>query len=96
MTTDRWGEGDPWLSADGNTLVFTRWDHAVGWAETVDLFIAFRDGESWSDPVPIEHLNTDGADFGAAASADGEWFYYWADSRFMRVPMSWLMETYGR
>lgn len=94
VSSDQWGEGDPWLSVDGNTLVFTRWDPDLPWEESVDLYIAFREDGLWSEPVPLANLNTDGADFGAAGSADGRWFYYKTGSRFHRIPLSWLSETY--
>ena len=94
VSTDRWGEGDPWIAPDGSYLIFTRWDESVGWMETVDLYIAFNDGGGWSVPVPLEGLNTDRPDYGAAVSADGEWLYYRANSRFQRVPIAPVLDEY--
>jgi len=94
VSTDRWGEGDPWISPDGRTLIFTRWDDEVGWSETVDLYIAIRGAEGWSEPVPLHELNTDGADFGVASSPDGRWLYYKTGSRFMRVDMESILGRY--
>lgn len=94
VSSDRWGEGDPWLSSDGRILIFTRWDDRVGWAETVDLYISVRDAAGWSEPVPINELNTDGADFGVAASPDDRWLYYKNGSNFMRVSMQSIIEAY--
>ncbi len=63
----------PWLSPDGRTLIFTRWDAEVGWVETVDLYMSvLREGER-SEPAPLAELNTDGADFGVAAGPNGRW-----------------------
>ena len=94
VSTDRWGEGDPWLSPDGRTLIFTRWDDEVGWAETVDLYIATRDAAGWSEPEPLDRLNTEGADFGVASSPDGRWLYYKNGSSFMRVDLESIIAPY--
>lgn len=94
VSSDRWGEGDPWLSPDGRTLIFTRWDDELGWAESVDLYIATLEPAGWSEPVPLRELNTDGADFGVAASPDGRWLYYKTNSQFMRVDMESVLGRY--
>ncbi len=95
VSTERWGEGDPWLARDGSYLIFTRWDEAVGWTETVDLFVSFRDGDVWSDPVPLTELNSSGPDYGPAVSPDGQWLYYRRDSRFRRVPLAEVLKLRG-
>jgi hypothetical protein len=94
VSTDRWGEGDPWLSPDGTVLIYTRWDDEVGWAETVDLYISVLEADGWSDPVPVVELNSDGRDFGVAGSPDGRWLYYHSDSRFMRVDFESVVGRY--
>jgi WD40-like Beta Propeller Repeat len=94
VSSDRWGEGDPWLSPDGRTLIFTRWDDEVGWSETVDLYIATRDADGWSEPEPLRELNTEGADFGVASSPDGRWLYYKNGSTFMRVDLESALGPY--
>ena len=94
VSTNRWGEGDPWISPDGRTLIFTRWDDEIGWAESVDLYIATLDPDGWSEPVPLRELNTDGADFGVASSPDGRWLYYKTNSQFMRVDMESVLGRY--
>lgn len=94
VSTDRWGEGDPWISPDGRTLIFTRWDDEVGWSETVDLYIATRGADGWSEPQPLRELNTDGADFGVAASPDGRWLYYKTGADFHRVDFDSIVEPY--
>ena len=94
VSTRRWGEGDPWIAANGSFLIFTRWDHSVGWNETTDLYIAFNGGEGWSEPVPLTELNSDGPDFGAAVSADGRWLHYRRDSRFRTFALEPLLDRY--
>ena len=87
VSTDRWGEGDACVAADGSYMIFTRWDNDVGWGTTVDLYIAFAQEAGWSEPTPLEDLNTPGPDYSPAISADGKWLYYRANSRFKRVPL---------
>lgn len=96
VSTDRWGEGDPWISSDGRTLIVTRWDEEVGWAESVDLYVAVRGAQGWSDPEPLVELNTDGADFGVASSPDGRWLYYKNGSSFLRVGLEAILAPYRR
>ncbi len=95
VSTDRWGEGDPWISPDGSYLIFTRWDDEIGWSETVDLYISFREAGTWSTPVALEELNTDAPDYGPAVSSDGSDFYYRANSQFRRVPLAPILRRYG-
>ena len=88
VSTDRWGEGDPWLGSDGSYLIFTRWDDEVGWRETVDLYVSFHSPSGWSEPEPLSELNTSGAEFGAAVSHDERWLYFKSGSQLNRVPLS--------
>ena len=94
VSSDRWGEGDPWLSPDGRVLIFTRWDDEIGWAETVDLYITTCGAAGWSEPQPLDPLNTDGPDFGVASSPDGRWLYYKNGSNFMRVDLESVVGAY--
>lgn len=94
VSSDRWGEGDPWLSPDGRMLIFTRWDDEIGWSETVDLYIATRGADGWSEPQPLGALNTDGADFGVASSPDGRWLYYKTGANFWRVDMESIVGAF--
>lgn len=88
VSTDRWGEGDPWIAPDGSYLIFTRWDDAIGWRETVDLYISFLASGQWTTPEALDELNTAGPDFGPAVSSDGRELYYFADGRFRRIPLA--------
>ncbi|NKB88972.1 MAG: hypothetical protein GKS06_12205 [Acidobacteria bacterium] len=94
VSTDRYGEGDTLVSQDGSYLIFTRWDDAIGWGESVDLYIAFQEDGRWTEPLAMTTLNTDGADYGAAVSPDGQWLYYRANSRFQRVALEPILDEY--
>ena len=78
------GEGDPQLARNGSFLIFTRWDHRVGWQQTCDLYLSFRTSHGWTEPVPLTELNTPTPDYAAALSPDGQWLYYRAGGRYMR------------
>ena len=87
FSDDRFGEGDPQLAPDGSFLIFTRWDHQVGWQQTCDLYIAFRSDAGWTEPVPLSALNTPRPDYAAALSSDGRWLYYRAGGSLLRRPL---------
>lgn len=78
------GEGDPQLARNGRFLIFTRWDHRVGWQQTCDLWISFRGTVGWTEPVPLVELNTPQPDYAAALSPDSRWVYYRAGGRYQR------------
>ena len=89
-----YGEGDPWLARDGSYLIYTRWDDDIGWADSVDLYASFFDGQTWSEPVALAELNTPAAEFGVAVSADEQWLHYYQDSRILTVPLQPILEQY--
>jgi hypothetical protein len=93
VSTDRFGEGDPWVHPDREYLIFTRWDPAAGWQQTCDLYIAFRAGPGWTVPVPLTEINTPAPDYAAAVSPDGEWLYYRAGGPFLRRPLAPLLQA---
>ena len=76
------GEGDPWVSPDGQYLIFTRF--GADWNKTCDLYITFHNAGKWTAAVPLEGLNTPGPDYSPAVSPDGEWLYYRAGGRYVR------------
>lgn len=51
-------------------------------------------GERWTDPMPLQELNTEDPDYAAAVSADGEWLYYRANSRFRRAAIEPILRRY--
>ena len=94
VSTDLWGEGDPWVAPDLTYLIYTRWDEAAGWAETVDMYISFWDGTGWSIPEPLEDVNTAGADYSPSVSPDGAWLYYRVDGEYLRRPLAPILERH--
>jgi hypothetical protein len=78
------GEGDPQLARNGSFVIFTRWDHRIGWQQTCDLWISFRGSVGWTEPVPLVELNTPQPDYSPALSRDGRWLYYRAGGRYQR------------
>ncbi|HEX6316710.1 MAG TPA: hypothetical protein VFZ73_17685, partial [Gemmatimonadaceae bacterium] len=87
------GEGDPQLARDGSFLIFTRWDHRVGWQQTCDLYISFRGTVGWTFPVPLIEINTPQPDYAAAISPDGRWLYYRAGGRYHRRPLAPILQS---
>jgi hypothetical protein len=87
------GEGDPQLARDGSFLIFTRWDHRVGWQQTCDLYISFRGTVGWTIPVPLTEINTPTPDYAAAISPDGRWLYYRAGGRYQRRLLAPVLDS---
>ena len=64
----------PAISADGKSMVFTR-DLPVGdnsLRTQEDLFLSVKKDGSWSQPIFLEEINSDGNDGGHCFSADGK------------------------
>ncbi|MBI4718318.1 MAG: PD40 domain-containing protein [Planctomycetes bacterium] len=66
---------EPRLSADGMTLFFVR-GKAGGAA---DIFCCLRTARGWSDPHPLEGVNTEFDDLGPEPSSDGKALYFYSD-----------------
>ena len=87
------GEGDPQLARDGSFVIFTRWDHRVGWQQTCDLWISFRGNLGWTIPVPLVELNTTTPDYAPALSPDGRTLYYRGGGRYLRLPIGPVLDS---
>jgi hypothetical protein len=87
------GEGDPQLARDGSFVIFTRWNHQVGWQQTCDLYLSFRTAHGWTEPVPLLELNTSAPDYAAALSPDGRWLYYRAGGRYLRRALQPVLDS---
>ncbi|MEQ8424601.1 MAG: hypothetical protein RIA63_07810, partial [Cyclobacteriaceae bacterium] len=85
--------GDPWVAPNGSYLIFTKYDFR-NWDQTCDLYISFRHGSKWSEPIELKELNSEGPDFGVAISPDEEWVYYRRSYQFIKVQFKELLEKY--
>lgn len=83
--------GDPAISPDGKTLIFTRFN-PQDWNNTCDLYISQRNKKKWSEPQALTALNSRGPDFSPYISSDGQWFYYRKNFQFNRVSMDTLVD----
>ncbi|MBL9118469.1 MAG: PD40 domain-containing protein [Phycisphaerae bacterium] len=68
-------EYEPRVSADGTTLVFVR--RRPG--GNADLFAARWTPAGWSDPKPIDSINSDQDELGPELSRDGKRLYFYSD-----------------
>lgn len=83
-----YGEGDPYIAADGSFVLFTRWDEELGWERSCDIYISFRVEDSWSEPQRFEELCSAGADYSPALSADGRTLYARTGGRYLQRPLA--------
>lgn len=84
------------ISPDGNTLLwYSRLKPILG---TVDIKAAQREEDgSWVGPFSLGPLiNTQGIDFGASFSANGETFFFSRDGQLMSWPMADLIAEVER
>ena len=72
-TSDGW-EGQPSMSADGNTMFFTAVRPST---QKDDVFIVKREADgSWGTPVPFTQINTPGKDKSPFLHQDSETLYF--------------------
>jgi Tol biopolymer transport system component len=67
-------EFNPAIDPDGTTLVFTSINREGG-SGLGDLFVATRDGDTWSDPRPLA-VNSSADEYHASLSPDGTTLYF--------------------
>lgn len=68
----RWNEYFPSLTADGETLIFTRRDRE----QDENFYRSERKDGVWQKPVPIEDINTNDNEGAQAISPDGTWLVF--------------------
>lgn len=78
------GSADPWVAPNGSYIIFTKF--GKDWSTTCDLYIAFKEGRSWSKPMVLKDLNSEGPDYAVAISPDEKWLYYRTNRQFLKVP----------
>ncbi len=68
-------DANPYIAPDGSYLLFFS-DRAGGFGD-VDLYIAYRDGDGWTEPQNLgPQVNTDAGEFCPMVSPDGRWLYF--------------------
>jgi Tol biopolymer transport system component len=69
-------EGDPFISPDGQFLIFTAWGRPGGDPDG-DLYIAYRRGSGWNAAIPLPPgINTPAQEYAPIVSPDGKWLYF--------------------
>jgi Tol biopolymer transport system component len=64
---------DPAVAADGSFMVF---GSGRAPATSMDLFIAFRSGDSWGEPIHLGEINSSGSDAEPRLSPDQKTLYF--------------------
>lgn len=63
----------PRILADGETMIFA--SDQFGGKGGLDLFMTTRQGETWSDPIPMDFINTEKDDQFVSVPARGRYLY---------------------
>lgn len=63
------------ISPDGLTMVFVRGKAGGG----ADLYSSTRTPEGWTEPAPVEAINTEADELGPAFAHDGSGLYFYSD-----------------
>jgi len=66
---------DPCLSGDGQELYFTRGKAGGG----ADIYVAYRTLDGWTEPKPLDALNTPADEIGPALARDGATLYFYSN-----------------
>jgi Tol biopolymer transport system component len=74
VSTTSW-EFNPAFTPDGSALVFTARDRPGG-EGAGDLFLTRPEGDGWSEPEPVESVNTSGDEYHPSFSADGRSMFF--------------------
>ena len=89
-----YSESDVWVDPNGRYLIFSRTDDPDGMGGD-DLWISFREGESWGEPVNLgEEVNSTEYEYGAWVTRDGKTLYFTThrngNADIMSVPLGEL------
>jgi Tol biopolymer transport system component len=76
-------DGSPFIAPDESYLIF---DRGVDYSRS-DLYITFRNADlEWSDPIPMDALNSDGNDLYANVSPDGRFLMFLSSRSGILLP----------
>lgn len=72
----RWSEGDPYVSPDGNMIVFMSWGRDDGLGSG-DLYISFRKNGVWQPAQNLgDQINSPNFEYCPMMSPDGKYFFW--------------------
>lgn len=85
-------EHDPFIAGDESFIVFT--SSRPGGLGEADLYLSFRQNESWLEPVNMGHrINTPSYDYCPYVTADGQFFFFssewdvkWINASVLKAP----------
>jgi hypothetical protein len=73
---------EAWVAPDESYLLIGSFGREGGYGNS-DLFVSFRQGGAWSQPVNLgPDINTAAREYSARVSADGKWLYYASEMGF--------------
>ncbi len=84
-------ENDLVIDPDERFIIFNRYSNATN---TLDLYIAFKDGLGWGAPTPLEEINTpDKWELTPTLSPDGNYFFYELNGTIMQFELEKLLKS---
>ena len=90
LNTPDW-ESDPCLAPDGSFILFYRAPVDEGY-RGCDLFIAYRDGDTFTTPVPLSRVNTLDGELGPCITPDGQTLIFQSGPRLVQVDLHAALE----
>jgi len=66
---------EPRISADGMTLLFVR--HKAG--DNADIYFSRKTPDGWTEPAPLDGVNSDSDDLGPVLTRDGRSLYFYSN-----------------
>ncbi|MEO1027606.1 MAG: polysaccharide deacetylase family protein, partial [Pseudomonadota bacterium] len=81
-------EADPFIAPDGSYLLFA--SNRQGGKGRGDIYVSFKQSDGWSDPKPVEAINTAAHELCPFVSADGKALYFTSNEDLYVVDTSIL------
>lgn len=90
LNTPDW-ESDPCLAPDGSFIIFYRAPVDAGY-RGCDLYIAYRDADTFTAPVPLTRINTLDGEIGPCITPDAKTLIYQSGPRLVHVDLAAAIE----
>lgn len=90
LNTPDW-ESDPCLAPDGSFIIFYRAPVEAGY-RGCDLYIAYREADSFAAPVPLTRVNTLDGEIGPCITPDGRALIFQSGPRLVQVDLAAAIE----